>query len=160
MRRRNFLKSVASLPLVGKIPSLPIEQDTQEQDVAGMSAVWIREGDSGIVLDDGEKQEIEEYSEWHREAVSVADRYEPKYIRMMFDFDLISMQTDNTRWRSHWAHDNGSEITIKRDTEEEEKEYMMVATHVDELFENHRHYTANSQIAIAQRCREERDRYE
>jgi len=163
MNRRNFIKSVASLPIASQIPSLPLDgQDSVDEDEGqngGMSAVWIREGETGIVLDDGDRQDIDEYSEWHRETVSVADQYETKYIRMMFDFQMISMQTDDTRWRSHWAHDCGLEITIKRDTEAEGDDYNMVVTHVDELFENHREYSSNSQIAIAQKCREERQEY-
>jgi hypothetical protein len=155
MERRTFIKSVASLPLVGF--SSPVEIDPEPSD-SGMSGVWKRRTETGILLTEDGDQEYDHYPEWHREAVSASREYDIQQIAKLFDLRLISLQTDHTRWRVHYAHENGLEITIKRDTEEE-VEYDLVATHIDEPWEDHRHYASNAQIAIAERVQRERDKY-
>ncbi|QGA82108.1 hypothetical protein LC1Hm_1048 [Halomicrobium sp. LC1Hm] len=110
------------------------------------------------MITSGGEQEYQEYSEWRRAAASKARQSDHNLIATLFDFELISIQTDQERWRSHWAHDCGLEATIREDTTEEVG-YEMVVTHVEELWEDHRHYASDSQIAIANKAMQERDEY-
>ncbi|KAA9398505.1 hypothetical protein Har1130_03760 [Haloarcula sp. CBA1130] len=156
MNRRNYLKSMAAVPFT---PTLVPEFGKNEPDSKeGMSGVWKRRVDEGIVITTEGEKEYQTYTEWRRAAASEARQSSHNLIATLFDFELISIQTDEDRWRSHWAHDCGLEATIREDTTEEVG-YEMVVTHVAEKWEEHRHYASDSQIAIANKAMQERDEY-
>lgn len=157
MRRRDFVQSVAAIPFASTF-SLNVSAGDSDSTEGGMSGVWKRRVDEGIVITTEGEKEYQTYTEWRRAAVSEARQSNHNMIATLFDFELISIQTDEDRWRSHWAHDCGLEATIREDTTEEVG-YEMVVTHVEELWENHRHYASEPQIAIAQKAKRERDKY-
>ncbi|MDL0144121.1 hypothetical protein [Halobacterium salinarum] len=154
MNRRKYLKTLAAVPFAPTIPELDKEDfEGEEWNVRG---VWRRKDDTGYlaIRDEDREEEFTDYNEWVSQAIRSLNT---QHVVNLFDFRLISVY-DGDYARSHFAHDNGLEVTIKRDPTED-VEWTAYVTHVAELWDNHREYASTSQIRLAQKLKRERDEY-
>jgi hypothetical protein len=92
MKRRNYLQSVASLPVLS-IPSLPSTNSETEDDdefAYNIDAVWHRGREDGHIYTDDFRYEYEDYSKWKASTVVFSSLY---------GFDIVPKLTriDNTR---------------------------------------------------------------
>ncbi|QIB75211.1 hypothetical protein G3I44_13515 [Halogeometricum borinquense] len=155
MNRRDYIKTVASLPVISSVPSIgPSEEDEEEWNVRG---VWRREDETGYlaVRDDDLEAEFDDYNQW---VSTTLRRFNAQHTVDLFDFRLISLY-DGEYSRSHFSHEEaGLELTIKREPEEE-VEFSAFVRAVDETWDEGREYASSSQIALAQKLKRERDKY-
>ncbi|WP_435116581.1 hypothetical protein [Halolamina sp. C58] len=154
MNRRKYLKAIAAVPLTPSIPEFD-GQDTEDEEWT-VRGVWRRKDDTGYLHDrnEGVEAEFEHYNEWVSPTIEALDGGN---IVNLFDYRLISIYNGSYS-RTHFAHDNGLEVTIKREPEEE-VEWTAYVTHVDELWEDHREYASSSQVRIAQKLKQVKDNY-
>jgi len=157
MNRRDYVKTVASLPLIGNIPSIDPTEEAKDTEEWNVRAVWRRKDDTGYlaVRDEDMDVEFQDYNEWASTAIR---KFDVEHTVDLFDFRLISMYSGEYA-RSHFAHEEaGLEATIKRDPTEE-VEWSAFVRSVDETWDEAREYASTSQIAIAQKILRERDEY-
>ncbi|UHH25619.1 hypothetical protein [Halobacterium noricense] len=161
MNRRNFVKSMAVVPLTPSV--IPEFGDTEsERENWSVRGVWRREDDTGhlaIRLDDDHiEKEFETYNDWVTETIQESsEKSDLPHTVDLFDFSLVSLYNGSYS-RSHFSHECGLEVTIKRDPTEEE-EYTAVVRHVGESWDERRMYSSSAQIAIASKCKQELEEY-
>ncbi|MDL0145478.1 hypothetical protein [Halobacterium salinarum] len=165
MNRREYVKAVASLPVVvSGIPGVSaeeVQEETEEEDEWTVRGVWKRRDDTGLlhVRESGEELEFDQYNNWVTETIErVSEEADTPHVVNLFDYRLISLY-DGSYARSHFTHDEAElEVTIKREPEEE-VEYSAFVRSVDETWEEGREYASSSQIRLAQKLKRERDEY-
>ncbi|MDL0145977.1 hypothetical protein [Halobacterium salinarum] len=170
MNRRDYAKTVASLPFITAAPSAVAADEEGEETNEGcglddiqwdVRGVWARRDKTGVlsVLDEEIGVEYENYNEWVSATLKkVSQKSDISGVVNLYDFRLISLYTGDYA-RSHFAHEeSGLEVTIRRDPDEE-VEYTAYVRSVDETWEEHREYASSSQIRLAQKLRNEREEY-
>lgn len=159
MNRRDYIKTVASLPVVSNLPSIDATEEGEDPwDVRG---VWRRDDDTGIlhVREEDVEAEFQSYNEWVSTTLrKLSESSDIAGVVDLYDFRLISAYSGEYA-RSHFSHDEAElECTIKRDPSEE-VEWSAFVRSVDETWDEGREYASSSQIRLAQKLKRERDEY-
>jgi len=163
MNRREFTKSVVSIPIATNgLPTVATaESEEEDQDGWNVRGVWKRNDSTGVldIRESGEEYEFDSYNEWVSKALlKVSEEADTPHVVDLFDFRLISLY-DGDYARSHFAHEEaGLEVTIRR-IPEDEVEFTAFVRAVDETWDEGREYASSSQIRLAQKLMRERDEY-
>lgn len=162
MYRRDFTKTVVSLPFIATVPTTASAEDCEEEEVLwDIRGVWRRKDDTGyLAVQEGETElKFEQYNNWVSTTLQrLSKTSDISSVVDLFDFRLISVYSGDYA-RTHFAHEeSGLEVTIKRNPDEE-VEFSAFVTHIEEPWEEHREYASSSQIRIAQKLKQERDEY-
>jgi len=168
MFRREFTKSMVSLPFLTTIPSPVVgkteERNEEEEEVEiewDVRAVWKRRTETGIltIAETGEEFEFDSYQNWARKAIRKNSQYGSMLETVCIcDFQLISMYSGDYA-RTHFAHgDAGLEVTLRHQPSEE-VEYSAVVRSVDEKWDERDIYHSTHEQRLVEKILRVRDEH-
>lgn len=156
MERREYIKSIASIPIFSHLQITHNDTEKREWCVRG---VWKRENGVGHLMTvDGFEAEFEEYGDWHSATIKELWGRPNENIPYLPDFRLISIY-DGSSCRSHFAdEDSGLEATLKR-VEGRELEYSGLVRAVDEMWDKRRIYHSPFLYRLMEKIGREQEEY-